>query len=77
MLVWINYTDEDGINVDGVANLLQHDDELVDEDGKVWGTVGDLYKGDLVIVETDEGIFGLEPTRVHSITPYTLPDSGV
>lgn len=75
MMVWINYTDEDGIEVDGVAYLLQHDDELVDDEGTIHGTVGDLYKGDLVVVETDEGIFGLKPEQIHSVTPYTLPST--
>ena len=53
--------------IEGVAWLLEDDDDLVDAKGRVVGKVKDLYRGSNVIFETPEGLFAVNPKNVISI----------
>jgi hypothetical protein len=76
LLVNIKFRTETNIIVEEVVWLLEHDYILTDADDetKVYGTVGELYRGDKVIVETCDGIFGIKPTSIISIEEFILPE---
>ena len=70
-LVHLKMLDDDGVLVEGVVWLLEDQDDLVDEQkNMICGKVGDLYHGDDVVVETDDGIFAISPKDIISVKPY-------
>lgn len=73
-LVNIKLRQKDNSILEGVVWLLEDQDDLVDDNGKIYGKVGDLYRGHGVIVQTPEGMFTLNPKSIISIEHINVDD---
>lgn len=72
-LVHLKMRNNDNTIIEGVVWLLEDQDDLIDaQTGKLYGKVGDLYRGQNVIVETPDGTFSINPKNIISIEPVDM-----
>lgn len=71
--VYLKMRNDDNEIIEEVVWLVEDEDYLIDEKtGKFYGRVVDLYHGENVIVQTQDGMFGINPKSIISIEPIDM-----